>query len=106
MGPIEIPGGHVDVPLCDGALDFVDPDPAGGQRGRIHLDPHRVLLGSETCTCETPLTMEMRCARRVWAYSSTAESGSVGELRARKRTGESAGLTFRMVGGLGMFAGN
>ena len=50
--------------------------------------------------------MEMRCAKRVSAYSSTVESGRVGELRARNNIGESAGLTFRMVGGLGMFGGN
>jgi len=60
----------------------------------------------KTWTCETPLTMEIRCARRVCAYSSTAESGSVAELRDRKRIGASAGFTFRMVGGVGMFPGN
>ena len=33
--------------------------------------------------CATPVTMEMRCEIIVSAYSSTTESGSVGELRAR-----------------------
>jgi hypothetical protein len=36
----------------------------------------------------------MRWASRVSAYSSTCDRGSVGELRARYRTGESAGFTF------------
>ena len=36
-----------------------------------------------TCTCEMPSTLEMRCAIIVSAYSSTIDSGSVGELSAR-----------------------
>ena len=36
-----------------------------------------------TCTCATPLTIEMRCAIIVSAYSSTCDSGSVGETSAR-----------------------
>ncbi len=59
-----------------------------------------------TLTWATPLMVEMRRAIRVWAYSSTAESGSVGELRARYRTGWSAGLTLRNDGGVGMFFGS
>ena len=47
----------------------------------------------KTETWATPFTMEMRCAIMVSAYSSTVESGSVGEVSARKRIGESAGLT-------------
>ncbi len=48
----------------------------------------------------------MRWASSVSAYSSTVESGSVGELSARYRTGESAGLTLRKVGGVGIVAGS
>ena len=40
-----------------------------------------------TPTWATPLTVEMRWARSVSAYSSTLERGRVDELRARKRTG-------------------
>ena len=36
-----------------------------------------------TCTCATPLIVEMRCASSVSAYSSTVESGSVDEVSAR-----------------------
>ena len=36
-----------------------------------------------TCTCATPLTVEMRWAMKVVAYSSIAERGSVGEVSAR-----------------------
>ena len=35
-----------------------------------------------TCTCATPEIMEMRCAMRVSAYSSSVHRGSVGEVRA------------------------
>ena len=37
----------------------------------------------KTCTRETPLTMEMRCASRVSAYSLTVYMGSVVESSAR-----------------------
>jgi hypothetical protein len=47
-----------------------------------------------TCTCATPLTIEMRCAIVVSAYSSSVDSGSVFEVSARIQTGWSAGLTF------------
>ena len=39
-------------------------------------------------------------------YSSTAERGSVGELRVRFRMGMSAGFTLRNVGGVGMPVGS
>ena len=48
-----------------------------------------------TSTCATPLTIEMRCAMSVSPYSSSVQSGSVGEVSARKRIGWSAGFTFR-----------
>src|SRR3989338_10510414 len=59
----------------------------------------------KTSTWATPLTIEMRWARTLWAYSSTVERGSVGELRANRRMELSAGLTLRYEGGLGMFCG-
>ena len=52
-----------------------------------------------TDTCATPSTVDMRCARKVSAYSSNADSDSVGELTARNRIGESAGLALRNEGG-------
>src|SRR5687768_14796298 len=58
-----------------------------------------------TFTCATPSTMEMRWAMVVSAYSSTEDNGRVGETRQRKRMGESAGLTLRKDGGLGMSGG-
>src|ERR1700730_12790195 len=48
----------------------------------------------------------MRWAMSVSAYSSTAESFTVGELRARKRIGWSAGLTFWYEGGVGIPGGS
>ena len=70
-------GGQVDVPVRQRGLDFVDADLARRQRVRIHLHVHGVLLAPSTCTCATPLTIEMRCAMRVSAYSSSVHSGSV-----------------------------
>ena len=52
-----------------------------------------------TWTCATPETVESRCARKVSAYSSSAESDSVEELSARKRIGESAGFDLLYDGG-------
>src|ERR1041385_1214488 len=48
----------------------------------------------------------MRCARSVWAYSSTVDNGSVSEDNARKRMGWSAGFTLLNVGGVGMPGGS
>src|ERR1019366_5272393 len=59
-----------------------------------------------TCTCATPEIIETRCARRVSAYSSRVQSGSVGEVRARYRIGWSAGFTLVKVGGVGMPCGS
>ena len=59
-----------------------------------------------TCTCATPEIIEIRCAMRVSAYSSSVHSGSVGEVRTRYRIGWSAGLTLVKVGGVGMPCGS
>src|ERR1035437_2754401 len=50
--------------------------------------------------------VEMRCARRVSAYSLTVDSGRVSEVRVRKKIGESAGFTLRNDGGEAMFVGS
>jgi len=42
----------------------------------------------------------------VWPYSSSADSGKVAELGAKRRIGESAGLTFWNVGGVVIDVGN
>ena len=47
-----------------------------------------------TMTRATPLTIDMRSASSVSAYSSTVYIGSVDELIARYSTGCSAGFTF------------
>ena len=43
----------------------------------------------------TPLTIEIRCAKIVWANSSMVDRGSVGEVNANSRMELFAGLTFR-----------
>src|SRR5258705_13405034 len=53
-----------------------------------------------TCTCATPEIVEMRCARKVSAYSLTVESGRVSDVSVRKKIGESAGFTFSKGGGV------
>ena len=60
----------------------------------------------KTWTWATPLTIEIRWASWVSAYSATVERGRVGELRARKRIGWSAGLTLRYEGGVGIPGGS
>ena len=56
-------------------------------------------------TDATPLTIEIRWAM-VCAYSSTTDSGSVGEFRPSISTGWSAGLTFCRDGGAGICGGS
>jgi len=48
----------------------------------------------------------MRCARMVSAYSLTVESGRVSEVSVRKKTGASAGFTFRNEGGVDIVDGS
>ncbi len=59
-----------------------------------------------TCTCATPLMVEICCASRFSAYSATVDSGSVDEERTMFRIGASAGFTLRCVGGLGIDEGS
>src|SRR5437660_3568111 len=59
-----------------------------------------------TWTWATPEIVEMRCARKVSAYSLTVESGRVSEVRVRKKIGASAGFTFRNEGGVDMVGGS
>src|SRR5512146_1114798 len=60
----------------------------------------------KTETWATPETIEMRCAKVVSAASSIWGSDKSGELSAMYRIGESAGLTLRKEGGLGISGGN
>src|SRR5882757_8775398 len=59
-----------------------------------------------TCTCATPLTVEICCASIFSAYSSTVDSGIVADERTMFRIGASAGFTLRCVGGLGIDDGS
>ena len=58
-----------------------------------------------TCTCATSGNVEMRCASRFSAYSSTFEIGNVADDSVRMITDESAGFTLRNDGGVGMSDG-
>src|SRR6266702_5582318 len=59
-----------------------------------------------TWTWATPEIVEMRCARRVSAYSLTVDNGKVSEVRVRKKIGSSDGFTFLNEGGVVMVGGN
>ena len=59
-----------------------------------------------TCTCATPLIMEMRWPRVRSAYSFTSHMGAVSELSTMNMMGESAGLDLRKEGGDGMPGGS
>src|SRR5258708_25095474 len=59
-----------------------------------------------TCTCATPLTVEICCASMFSAYSSTSDSGSVDDESTMLSIGASAGFTLRCVGGLGIDDGS
>src|SRR6185436_18767907 len=57
------------------------------------------LAAPKTCTCATPLTIEIRWAMVDSAYSLITGSGSVAERSTRKSTGWSPGFTFWYDGG-------
>ena len=59
-----------------------------------------------TCTCDTPLTIEMRGASRFSAYSSSVDIDSVLDVSASCMMSWSAGFCLRKVGGEGMPAGS
>ena len=70
MGPRQRAGRLVDVRAHDRLLDLVDTDARRDQRADRRL-LSAGLYPSNTVTWATPLTVEIRCARNVWAYSST-----------------------------------
>jgi len=80
-------GGQVDVVRLDGGGQLVDADLPRGQRARVRWMRTAYFCEPNTCTCATPLTVEMRCAMKVVAYSSIAESGSVGEVERQVEDG-------------------
>src|ERR1700693_3941763 len=59
-----------------------------------------------TCTCATPLTVEICCASRFSAYSATVDSGNVDDESTMFMMGASAGFTLRCVGGVGIEEGS
>ena len=79
----EGPGGQVDVALLDGRRHLVDPDASRGQGLGSTWTRTAYFWEPKTWTWATPLTMEMRWAIRVSAYSSTSDRGRVGELSER-----------------------
>src|SRR5260370_26697612 len=59
-----------------------------------------------TCTCATPLNVDICCASRFSAYSATVEVGNVVDDSTICMIGASAGFTLRCVGGLGIDDGS
>src|ERR1700716_2527567 len=59
-----------------------------------------------TCTCATPLTVDICCASRFSAYSATVDSGKVVDDSTIFMIGASAGFTLRCVGGVGIDGGS
>jgi hypothetical protein len=76
-------GRRVDVPRAQRRLDLVDADLPRGERVRIELRVDANFWLPSTCTCATPLTIEMRCAMRVSAYSSSVHGGTVVDVMTR-----------------------
>ncbi len=82
-GPHSVPVGRLTLFACT-ALDssLMPICRAASARGSAWMRT-AYFCEPNTCTCATPLTVEMRWAMNVVAYSSMAESGSVGEVSAR-----------------------
>src|SRR5262245_59634258 len=59
-----------------------------------------------TCTCATPVTVEIRCAITVCAYSSSVHMGIVSDVSAIRKMDASAGLTLRNDGGVLIVGGS
>ena len=58
---------QIGVVRLDRVLHFVDADAARGQQVGIQLNAHGIFAAPNTCTCATPLIVEMRGAIRVSA---------------------------------------
>ena len=83
FGPMIVPVGRLTFQFLSAVSTSLIPICREAMRVRIYLDVDGVFLRASTWTCATPVTMEIRCAIRVSAYSSSVHSGIVGEVNAR-----------------------
>ena len=106
LEPHSVPVGRLTLFFSSAACTSLRPIPRDASRLGSSCARTAYFCAPMTLTCATPVIMEMRCEIIVSAYSSTTESGSVGELSVSIRTGMSAGFTLRKVGGFGMPGGS
>src|SRR2546425_4178810 len=98
-GPHSVPVGRFGLPADTAAVTSSRPIPRAPSAFGSTWIRTAYLPDPNTCTCATPLTVDRRCARNVSAYSSNTDSGSVPDVRARYRIGESAGFDLLYDGG-------
>src|SRR3989442_15365215 len=98
-GPHSVPVGRFGLPADTAAVTSSRPIPRAASAFGSTWIRTAYLPDPNTCTCATPLTVDKRCARNVSAYSSNTDSGSVPDVRARYRIGESAGFDLLYDGG-------
>ncbi len=96
---------HIGVGLGDHVADVVERDVARRRRHRIDLDAHGEFLRAVDQHLRDAGQLRDLLRRAVSPYSSTVDSGSVGEMIAMNRTGKSPGLTLRKHGGVVISAG-
>ena len=83
VAPCRVPVGRFTFPLATAFATSSMPIPREARARGSSWARTAYFWEPKTCTWATPLIMEMRWAIVVSAYSSTAASGSVGELSAR-----------------------
>ena len=104
-GPSRVPSGLLELAASSAAATSSRPMPLAARAVGSTCTRTAYFCAPNTRTWAIPGRLEMRWPIIVSAYSSTAESGRVAELSARNRTGWSAGLTLRKLGGVVISAG-
>jgi hypothetical protein len=103
---VERSGGRVRVGIANRRVNVVNSNAALASAFGSICARTAYFIAPYTCTCDTPSTIEMRCAIRVSAYSSISGNESTSEFKAKKRIGLSDGFDLRMLGGFGMPGGS
>src|SRR5512143_1963195 len=104
-GPCNVPVGRLTFHLLKALSTSLIPICLAASLSGSTCTRTAYLVEPKTLTWATPVTMEIRCAISVSAYSSSVQSGKVGDVRASIMMGESAGLVLRKDGGEGRPAG-
>ena len=106
MGPFSVPVGKIDIGCADCADDLVDADAARRQLVGIDLNAHRGVRLAEDVDIGHAVDRRDRADNDGFGIFIDVRSGRVGEVTVIWSTAASAGLTLRIVGGVGSVGGS